>query len=129
MSISACKVYLAKQIHFGTAKGDVLHAFHRNHIRLALIYTQSGKERFSHYSCFNKFLNDLVIWLDGNCKGLWAKVHDTPDPMKAGKKLPSDYGWNDKPDGALLKLDLYFEEPDDLALFIKEKALLLKLQS
>jgi hypothetical protein len=130
MSITTKAFKLSKQIKFCHAKGELLHAFHRNHAYMELLYDGKKEKSFSHYRCFDKFEADLGKWLDKNCTGLWSSEGET-SPLTAGKPTQKHYNGNFKtdPDGAVLKLHLYFEQPDDLALYLKQKGILLKLQA
>lgn len=128
MSISTRAFKLSKQIAFSKATGKLLNAFHRNHLYLELVFDGTSDKDFSYYHCFDKFEADLDVWLDKHCKGLWAS-EPAISPLSAGRQTTKLHNGNYKsnPDGALLKMHLYLEEPDDLALFLKEKGLLLKL--
>lgn len=130
MTISAKSFSLIKQIDFSDAKGSILNAFYRNHAFIRLEYDGKGEKKFSYYTCFDKFESDLIKWLNKNCDGVWAWKHTlVPLTDSHGTKKHHNGCYLEEPNGALLTFHLYFEESADLALFLKEKGVMLKLSA
>lgn len=103
---------------------EIYMSYMRNRVLITLTVDMDGQRLFADYPELDEIKEHIRRYCDDSCVGLWAfdsKVNPTAINDPATGRSRADY------DIVEWRLSVFFEHENDLEMFMKEEALLLKL--